>query len=123
MHKRLAKFVVTAALVGCAALPMVHRPMYAQDNPADSVLRDAGPREPTPREGPGFGGYGILGLLVLGGAALGLPAVLIIRRWDWQQRGALEGADQPPTADPPEWTESPSARTDRSLPGHRPAER
>jgi len=126
MNKRLSRLAVTAALF---ALPLVGAPLHGQQEPAvqppnvDEPLRDAGPREAPARDGMGAGELGILGILALVGFGLGLPAVFLIRRWDWQQRGQLEGADQPPTADPPEWTAPTPARAERALSGRPPYER
>lgn len=104
MDKRAARLAVTAALIACTALPIGAQPHPPDAVPADRVLRESQELQPTARESIGIPGVGILGLLLAVGLALGLPAVLVIRRWDWQQRGRLEGADQPPTTDPPEWS-------------------
>jgi hypothetical protein len=126
MNKRLSRLAVSAALV---ALPLVGTPLHGQQEPAvqpppvEEPLRDAGRREAPPRDGMGVGELGILAILALVGFGLGLPAVFLIRRWDWQQRGQLEGPDQPPTADPPEWTAPNPARAERALSGRPPYER
>lgn len=127
MHKRLSRLAVITAV---CALPLTGTPLHAQQDPPvapqpniDEPLRDAGPREAPSREGMGVGELGILGILVLVGFGLGLPAVFAIRRWDWQQRGQLEGADQPPTAEPPEWTAPTAQRAERALSGRPPIER
>ena len=126
MNKRLSRLFVVAAL---SALPLASGPIHAQQDPAvpppnvDEPLRDAGPREAPARDGIGAGELGILGILALVGFGLGLPAVFLIRRWDWQQRGRLEGADQPPTTEPPEWTAPTPTRAERALSGRPPLER
>lgn len=123
MHKFAVRLVATAALLACTALPIGAQNIPPNPEVPDRVLRDAGPHAPPPRDGLGVSQLSILAMLLAVGLALGLPAVLVIRRWDWQQRGRLEGGDQPPTADPPEWTAPNETRAERALGGRRPAPR